>query len=203
MSKARRPSADKPTKQLCFFPDAPLRTVEQIDADVIRALSGFSTGLPGEVVKALRKVADGVTGKYSGASEWDTFKMQSETLSPRMRSAIGGLSKLENEFIGDLVVRAAESGFWLALQRYSRHLRGSDEAMAFIKARRKAGDTGRAKQSARKQTRQAEAKAMQDAGVDEKAIAAHFRVDRSTVYRWLQPAASPPASKTKTKPKRK
>lgn len=193
----------RPDKQLCFFPQAPLRTAEQVDADVLRALRGTGdSGLPSEVVAALRRLAASVSGANDALTEWDVFKQSTSRIAPKIAAAVS-LDRLENEFISDLVVMAAESGFWLALQRYAKHLAGSEEAMAFLKARRAGGEKGRAKQATRKQTRQAEAKSMQDAGVDEKTIATHFGVDRSTVYRWLQPAASPPASKSKTKPKRK
>ena len=201
MSKARRRPTDKPMKQLSFFPEAPPRSADDVDGDVMRALSGLPASLPSEVVKALRRAAEGVSGKYDAATEWDSFKASTDYLAPRHRTA-GRMAACENEFIGDLVLRAATAGFWLALQRYATHLRGSKEAMGFIRARKSAGDKGRAKSSSRKQTRQAESQKMLAAGMDEKAIALHFGVDRSTVYRWLKPAekrAAPVAPSRKRK----
>jgi hypothetical protein len=201
VERAAKRQPARSEKQLCFFPQAPLRTAEQVDAEVLGALRGTGgSRLPPEVVASLRKLAASVSGANDAQTEWDAFKQRTAHIAPKIAAAMS-LDRRENEFIFDLLVNAAECGFWLALQRYAKHLTGSDEAMAFLKARRLAGDRGRAKQSNRKQSRQTQAKQMLNAGVDEKAIAGHFGVHVSTVYRWLMPSSSP-VSKATSKPKR-
>jgi hypothetical protein len=147
-SKPRKRAADTPGRQLNFFPAAPLRSADEVDAEVLRAFAGQSTGLPLEVVKALRKVADGVSGQDAPETEWDSFKARASGITRKNRDAFG-IDRHENDFICDLVRNAAEAGFWLALQRYSKHLHGSAEAMAFIKSRKAASEKGRETQAKR------------------------------------------------------
>jgi len=147
-SKPKKRAADTPSRQLNFFPAAPLRSADEVDAEVLRAFAGQSTGLPVEVVKALCKVADGVSGQDAPATEWDAFKARASGITRKNRDAFG-IDRHENDFICDLVRNAAEAGFWLALQRYSKHLHGSTEAMAFIKSRTVGIDKGHATQAKR------------------------------------------------------
>ena len=93
-----------------------------------------------------------MSGQRAPSTEWDTFKANRSRISPKVQSVVG-MDRLENDFISDLVWRATESGFWLALQRYSKHLRGSKEAMAFINARESAANRGRKTQSEKREAR--------------------------------------------------
>lgn len=185
MSKAKKERSGSRTKQLCFFPEAPLRPAEEVDAEVLQAIAGVATGLPGEIVKALRRVAQSVSGQHAPATEWDAFKANRSRINPKVQKAIG-IDRLENDFIEELVVRAAESGFWLALQRYSKHLRGSREAMAFLRARAAGADKGRAVQQRDKASRSQRIQAMFNSGMEPPAIAADLQCSISTVYRALQ-----------------
>lgn len=184
MSKAkRRVIRRKPASQRSYGKDA--RTDVEITQELLDQFAGDRfTHLPHEICEFLDSYADTCVDDY-----WPKRVQRDASLSRKQ--------------VAVMIRKAVHDGYRWAVMDYSEDLEISDEAKADHDNRLKGGDKGRANQAARKQTRQAEAKAMQDAGVDEKTIAAHFRVDRSTVYRWLQPPASPPALKTKTKPKRK
>ena len=119
------------------------------DIDLLNAMAAASDFEVAYVISSFDELFVGLqSGKYDAATEWDSFKASTDYLAPRHRTA-GRMASCENEFIGDLVLRAATAGFWLALQRYATHLRGSKEAMGFIRARKSAGDKGRAKSSSR------------------------------------------------------
>lgn len=211
-SKPKKRPADTPSRQLKFFPDLPRRSADEVDAEVLGAFSESSTRLPAEVAKALRKAADVVSRDDGGETAWDEFKGGCNGMSPKILAAIGGADRHENDFISDLVRQAAEAGFWVAIQRYAKHLHGSAEAMAFINARKAASDKGHATQAKRSQElhRQIREKwaAMEAAGEKptNDTVASAMRSDgvqcsRSTVIRAFK--AKPSTASAKRAPRRR
>ncbi len=90
----------------------------------------------------------------------------------------------------DLAMRLVSAGFDFALERYADRLQRVPELAAWHKRRREGGEQGRQKLSAKAASRAEEAQRMLDQGHDMRDIALHFRVDRSTVYRWLNKPAN-------------
>ncbi len=179
MSKAkRRLIRRKPASQRSYGGDA--RTDLEITQELLDQFANNRfTHLPNEICKFLDSYAEACVDDY-----WPKRAQRDASLSRKQ--------------VAVMIRKAVHDGYRWAVMDYSEDLEISDEAKADHDSRLKGGDTGRAKQSARKQTRQDEAKAMQDAGVDEKTIAAHFGVDRSTVYRWLKPVPKTSAKVRKT-----
>jgi hypothetical protein len=122
-----------------MFPDYPepaARSDDDVDADVMRAASGTAIRLPGEIIHAVTDAAKRVRGE-PGPTAWDMFKGYGS------RQQLSSVVKDENEFITDLVMRAAEQGFRLALARYASQLKRVPELAAWRKERKQGGDKGR------------------------------------------------------------
>ena len=96
---------------------------------------------------------------------------------------------LTRKQVAAMIRRAVHDGYRWAVMDYSEDLEISDAKKVDDDEREQAGVRGRATQVSRKQSRQQQAKQMQNDGQDELTIAAHFGVHPSTVYRWLKPSA--------------
>lgn len=198
MSKARKRFTDTPGKPQWIFPDypePPARSADDVDADVMRAASGTVHTLPREIMDAVTATARGVV-HYIGPTAWDTFKGYG------LRKQLSGEVKDENEFITDLVMQAAEEGFRLALARYSLQLKHVPELAGWRRKRKQGGDTGRAKQTAAKLNRAAQAQALLSEGHDVPEIAKRLGRSISTVYRDLGAEPAPRAKVTRPRRKR-
>lgn len=180
MSK-RRAIGRKSVNQRSYGADA--RTDVEITRELLDQFADNRfTHLPREICEFLDSYAESCVDHY-----WPKRVRRDAPLSRR--------------HVAVMLRRAVHDGYRWAIMDYSEDLEISDEAKVDHDKRLKGGDEGRAKQSNRKQSRQTQAKEMLNAGVDEKAIAGHFGVHVSTVYRWLMPSASP-APKATRKPKR-
>lgn len=188
--------------QLRFFPDALPRPADAVDADVVNAASnGRHALLPPEINETLRTAADRLSGADVGWSEWDAYCDRTARWEATATASDREQQREDNEFIKGLVRSAVEEGFWLALQRYATHLRGSAEATAFIEGRKaglQKGHDSQAKRSAELHRRIRDKwAAMEAAGekVTNETVAAAMRADgvhcsRSTVIRAFKPRPS-------------
>jgi len=212
MSKKRR-FKNTTNVQLCFFADDPPRPADIIDADVVDAAAlGPHAKLPPEINKTLRIAADEVSGKNAMYSEWDSYRDCTGMWEVTATASDKGQQRDDNEFIADLVRQATEAGFWVAIQRYAKHLSRSREAMTLINARTAALDKGHDTQAKRSSELHRRIRdkwaAMEAAGekVTNDTVAAAIRADgvqcsRSTVIRAFKekPSSTPP----KRMPRRK
>lgn len=205
MSKKRR-FKNTPNTQLCFFGDDPGRPADAIDADVVNAAAlGPHVALPPEINKTLRIAADDVSGKDAGFSEWDSYCDRTGVWQVNATASDIDQQRADNEFITDLVRQATEAGFWVAIQRYAKHLGRSREAVTLINARTAGIDKGhntQAKRSSELHRRIRDKWATMEAAgekVTNDTVAAAVRADgakcsRSTVIRAFKekPSSIPP-----------
>lgn len=183
MSNSRRRAIRrKPADQRSYGGDA--RTDAEITGELLQQFADDRfTHLPREICAFLDAYAESCVELY-----WPK-RVRKDALLTRGQIAV-------------MIRRAVHDGYRWAVMDYSEDLEISHEAKIDHDKRQQWGDKGRIRQSARKQSQQAEAKAMLDAGADVIAIAAHFGKHPSTVYRWLEPPEKPSALKTKNRPKR-
>jgi DNA-binding NarL/FixJ family response regulator len=133
------------------------------------------------------------------AQEEDTQLLSGNVLPDRVRRLIARRATATVAFLkrknadtseADIATQLVAAGFDFALERYADRLRQVPELATWHKRRREGGEQGRKKLSAKAASRAEEAQRMLDQGHDMRDIALHFRVDRSTVYRWLNKPAN-------------